>query len=161
MNICIFAGTFDPITKGHEYIVNECLKIFDKVVVGVGINDKKTPYFSVAERVGLIKKLFEGKNVEVMNYSSYTVDFAKKVGAKTTVRGIRNATDREYEQKMADFNKNLDSTLQTMFMPVPKEISVYSSSIVRENIKEKKSIKEFIPDKIYKDVMELINRKKG
>lgn len=159
MNICIFAGTFDPITKGHEYIVNECLKNFDKVVIGVGINKDKTPYFSVEERVGLIKKLFEGKNVEVEHYTTYTVDFAKKVGAKTTVRGIRNAVDVEYEQKMADFNKSLDKSIQTTFITVPKEISKVSSTIVRENIQNKKSIKEFIPEKIYKDVMELIKRK--
>ena len=94
MKTCVFAGTFDPFTNGHEFIVNKCLDIFDRVIIAVGVNVDKKPMFTTRQRVNAIKSVFaDNKKVKVYSFSGMLVDFMKNKGVTVTVRGLRNADD--------------------------------------------------------------------
>ena len=108
MKTCVFAGTFDPFTNGHEYIVNKCLEMFDKVIVAIGVNVDKTPLFTEQERINAIRKVYQDNaRVEVLTYSGMLVDFMKEKGVKITVRGFRNQDDYKYETTMAHYNQDM------------------------------------------------------
>ena len=101
MRTCVFAGTFDPFTKGHEFIVEKCLDIFDRVIIAVGVNVDKKPMFSTRHRVNAIKSVYAGeKKVKVFSFSGMLTDFMKEKGVTVTVRGLRNADDYKYETTM-------------------------------------------------------------
>ncbi len=146
-HIAFFSGSFDPFTRGHESIVRRALQLFDEVVVGIGINPNKTPMMSVDDRVAWIESVFEGEpKVKVISYSGLTVDAAKSVGATCIVRGVRNAKDFEYEQGMAEYNRNA-AGLETVMLPaLPAECEI-SSTEVRRLIAEGGDLTAFLPSK--------------
>ena len=146
MTKCVFAGTFDPFTIGHLYVVEECLKQYDKVVVALGINTEKTPYFSREERLNLLKEAFKNnKKVEVVFFEGLLVDFMKKNDIYTTVRGIRDNKDLEYEKIMSRNNRNFWEKANTEFVFVTGETSKISSTWVRELVKQGKDASQYIP----------------
>lgn len=156
MKTCVFAGTFDPITTGHEYVIKKCLTVFDKVVIAVGVNKAKNPLFSQAERVALIKSVFEDESrVEVCEFDGMLVDFMKEKGITVNVRGIRNEDDYKYETTMARYNLDMYPELLTMYIPTPVELEYVSSSAVRNIIELNSDCSKYIP----KAVMEFINLK--
>lgn len=154
MKTCVFAGTFDPFTQGHEYVVDKCLEIFDKVVIAVGVNVSKQPFFSIDERVQIIKATFDGDDrVEVCTYSGMLVDFMREKGILTTVRGIRNQDDYKYETTMAQYNQDMYKDCITLYIPTPLSLAHVSSSAMRNIISLKGDVSSYVPKKS----VELIN----
>ena len=129
----IYAGSFDPITHGHEDLVRRSLSFVDKLVVAVATNVAKQPLFTLDERMQFIREsVGEDPRVEVRQFQGLLVDFARDVGARLIIRGLRAVSDFEYEYQMALMNRHLQSELETVFM-VPSLDSTYiSSSLVRE-----------------------------
>ena len=117
MKIAVFAGTFDPVTKGHEYVVNKSLESFDKVFVVIADNANKTPLFSLDDRRNFLEKTFANNDrVEIFVHHGLMMDFMKEKGLIHYVRGIRNSSDLPYEKKMLDFNKSIYPDLNTEFI---------------------------------------------
>lgn len=128
----VFAGTFNPFTIGHKSIVERGLKLFDRIIVAVGVNLDKVSDETAEERCAVIRKVFEGnKGVEVMSYSGLTADFVARTGASAILRGVRNVTDFEYERNLADINLNVLG-VETCFLLSLPEYSYISGSMVRE-----------------------------
>lgn len=143
----LFAGTFDPFTKGHHALVLRALAIFDKVIVAVGRNMGKKCLFSVEQRVEAIEKLYAAdKRVEVMAYDGLTMDLAKEIGATALLRGVRNTKDFEYEREIADVNFRIGGIETVLLMSEPEHASI-SSSIVRELMNYGKDVTALLPDR--------------
>lgn len=145
--IAIFPGSFDPFTIGHENILTRALKIFDEVVVGVGINGSKQSMHTPEERIAHIKELYAGNpRVSVEAYNDLTTDFAKRKGATFVVRGVRSTKDYEYEMNIADINRQLTG-IETVILFAEPAVAGISSSIVRELMRFNKDVTQFIPQK--------------
>ncbi|HYY62193.1 MAG TPA: pantetheine-phosphate adenylyltransferase [Burkholderiales bacterium] len=133
MRIAIYAGSFDPITRGHEDLVARSLEFVDRLIVGVATNVAKQPLFTVSERVELIRAALNNESrVEVRQFSGLLVDFAREVKAKLLIRGLRAVSDFEYEYQMALMNRHLSSGLETVFMVPSLDTTYISASLVRE-----------------------------
>jgi pantetheine-phosphate adenylyltransferase len=134
-NTAICAGSFDPPTDGHINIVERGLKIFDKIIVAVAINTTKQLIFTPQERVEMLKEIFrEWDNVEVDAFEGLLVDYAKKRGVHTILRGLRTMEDYEYESQMALANKTLDPEVEILYMMTEGKYAHLSSSIIKEII---------------------------
>ncbi|MFO1349756.1 MAG: pantetheine-phosphate adenylyltransferase [Gammaproteobacteria bacterium] len=134
MNVtAIYPGTFDPITKGHIDLVERGARMFSKIIVAVAPNPGKNPMFTLEERVVLARSVLgHMSNVEVRSFSGLLVNFAKTVGAKVIVRGLRAVSDFEYEFQLAAMNRRLQPEIETMFLTPAEQYSFLSSSMVRE-----------------------------
>jgi pantetheine-phosphate adenylyltransferase len=134
VRVAIYAGSFDPITRGHDDLVNRSLEFVDRVVVAVATNVAKQPLFSVEERVELIRATLHDRaaRVEVRQFSGLLVDFAREVGAQLLIRGLRAVSDFEYEYQMALMNRHLSPGLETVFMVPSLDTTYISASLVRE-----------------------------
>jgi len=130
--VAVYPGSFDPITKGHEDLIQRSLGFVDKVVVAVAVNVAKQPLFSLDERVALIRQCVGDKRVEVQSFDGLLVEFAKKTGATVIVRGLRAVSDFEYEFQMALMNRNLGPEIETVFLVPAFDLTYLSSSLVRE-----------------------------
>ena len=131
--IGLFPGSFDPFTRGHQAIVEESLRIFDKVIIAIGYNTAKRGMLTAEARKALIERVYENNpRVEVTTYTSLTGDEARRMGATTMIRSIRNATDFEYERNLDRINRELYPDLHTIFIIAPTEVEHISSSLVRE-----------------------------
>lgn len=145
MKTAVFPGSFDPFTIGHANIVARALPLFDKVVIGVGVNESKKPLYPPAERVDFISRLYNDEpRVEVMAYDDLTIDFARRVGAGFIVRGLRSVKDFEYERDVAAMNKRLGG-LETVLLLTEPQHAAISSSVVRELIKYGRDVRDFLP----------------
>jgi pantetheine-phosphate adenylyltransferase len=133
MRIAIYAGSFDPITRGHEDLIMRSLAYVDRLIVAVAQNSSKTPLFSVKERVDMIREtVLDEKRVEVKSFDGLLVDFAQSVGAKLIIRGLRAVSDFEYEYQMALMNRHLAPSLEIVFMVPSLDTTYISASMVRE-----------------------------
>jgi len=132
--IALFAGSFDPFTRGHEDIVLRGLKVFDEIVIAIGYNSQKsTRYFPIEFMVGKINETFKGNpSITVITYSELTAELAKKMGAKYLLRGLRNTTDFEYENSVAQVNRHLNADLESVFLITSPQFASISSTIIRE-----------------------------
>lgn len=130
--IAIYAGSFDPITRGHEDLIRRSLAFVDTLVVAVAINSAKQPLFSVEERLRFITDSVDDKRVTVGQFDGLLVDYAREVGAVLSIRGLRAVADFEYEYQMALMNRHLHKGLETVFMVPGIDLTYVSSSIVRE-----------------------------
>ena len=128
----VYPGSFDPITKGHEDLIQRSLGFVDRIVVAVAVNVAKQPLFSFEERVALIRECVPDKRVEVQSFDGLLVEFAKRVGATVIVRGLRAVSDFEYEFQMALMNRNLGPHIETVFLVPAFDLTYLSSSLVRE-----------------------------
>ena len=141
----LFAGTFDPYTRGHHALVERALAMFDKVVVAVGRNLGKNCMFSLEERVSAIEKVYAGNDrVSVAVYDTLTMDFARSVGTVALLRGVRSVKDFEYERDIADVNLRLGGMDTVLLISEPEYASV-SSSVVRELMKYGKDVSALLP----------------
>jgi len=157
---CVFAGTFDPPTTGHEKVVKNCLKMFDEVVIAVMVNPEKTPYLSENERISLLKKLFsDEKRVKIRSFSGAAVDLLEEENTPFYVRGVRNTVDFEYENANFFANKKLKKDLITVYLPAEQEDLHISSSLVRNSVKFKKDYSDYIPEKIRENLSEILESK--
>ncbi len=130
----IYPGSFDPITRGHEDMIERASKVFDHVIIALGqSDDKKKQLFSLDERIELIKKsCTKIRNVHVHSYQALTVDFAKKMGASFILRGLRSESDYSYEVQRALMNQSIDKNIETIFMASSPQYSFISSTLVKE-----------------------------
>ena len=145
MKIGIFVGSFDPLTIGHDSIVRRALPLFDKVVIGVGVNERKKCMLSVGERTERIARLYADEpKIEVKAYNDLTIDFARREGAEYIIKGVRSVKDFEYERKQADINRRL-SSIETILFYAEPQLEGISSSVVRELKHFGRDITEFLP----------------
>jgi pantetheine-phosphate adenylyltransferase len=145
MKIAVFAGTFDPFTIGHQDIVNRALPLFDKIIIAIGMNEEKKPLFSLEERIEIINKsFFNHKKIIVETYTGLTGEFCKKINAQCLLRGIRNAIDFQYENDLAQANKEIFG-LETVFFITKPTLSHVSSSLVKELYKNKGNYLNYLP----------------
>lgn len=148
MKIGVYPGSFDPITNGHLDIISRSLKLFDKVIILVAINSNKKSIFTVEERLKMIKDATKGSNVEVDFTSGLTVNYAKKVGAKHLIRGLRAVSDFEYEFKIAAGNEFVDDGIDMIFFMSHKDNTFISSSTINELYKNGVDITPLVPKSV-------------
>ena len=145
--ILVYPGSFDPITNGHLDIIVRAACFCDKLIVAVGSNESKKPAFTVEERIDLIKaSIGKNENIEVTGFTGLLADFAKKVGARAVIKGLRAMSDFEYEFQMALLNKKLEPGLETLFMMTSVQYSFLSSSAVKEIARNGGCIDGLVPD---------------
>ncbi len=156
--VAIFPGSFDPFTIGHAAVVEQALRLFDRVVVAVGFNSAKGSFISVENRLALIGDLYaEQDRVEVTSYQGLTVDFARSVGAVAIVRGVRSTIDFEYERSLASINSRLDEDIVTVVLYSPAELADISSNVVRELYSYGHDVNDLLPQGV--KIEKYINKK--
>ncbi len=147
--IAVFPGSFDPITKGHESIIRRALPLFDQIVVAIGENSEKKSFFPIEKRLDWIKAVFKDESrISVARYSGLTVDFCKQVDAKYILRGLRTSADFEFERSIGQINKNLNSSIETVFLLTTPEHTALNSSIVRDILRNGGDASQFVPDAV-------------
>jgi len=147
MKIAVFAGSFDPITRGHESIIRRSLPLFDEIIVAIGVNVDKTGYFPIESRLKWIRDVFKDiPAISVESYNGLKEDFCKEKKAGYLIRGLRTSADFEFERSVAQVNSRLNPELETVFMLTLPEHVMITSSIVREVHKHGGDIRQFIPD---------------
>ena len=156
MKVCVFAGTFDPITIGHTFVIEKCLEMFDKVIVALGVNQDKSPMFDLTARKKMIELAVNSDRVEIASFDGMLVDFMKKNGIKVNVRGIRDIDDYKYETTMERFNRDMYNEMTTIYIPTPKELVHISSSAIRTILSMGADASEYLP----KSVCEFISAEK-
>jgi len=151
--ICLFPGTFDPLTLGHVDIINRALPLFDKIVVGIGSNVAKAPMFSAEQRVAWIEEIYkDDPRVKGAYYEGLTVHYCKKIHARFILRGIRYVSDFEYEKTIADANRTLDNSIETIFLTGEPKYTSVASTIVRDIIRNGGDASHFLPKVVYKSI---------
>ncbi len=146
MRIALFPGSFDPITIAHVDILKRALPLFDKIVVGIGLNSSKQSYLSGEKREEIVKSVFaDSPKVEVQLYEGLTVDFCKEINATYMVRGIRSVGDFEYERAIAQINQTMMPEMETIFILSKPEYSAISSTIVRDILRNHGDVSPFLP----------------
>ncbi len=147
--IAVFPGSFDPFTIGHESIVRRGLQLFDRIIVAIGTNTEKSEYFPLEQRLEWIRKVFADEpRIEVAAYSSLTVDFCRRVGARFLLRGLRTAADFEYERAIAQVNRAMEKEIEVVFLLTLPEHTFINSTLVREVIRYGGDASKFLPDEI-------------
>ena len=153
MRICLFPGTFDPITYGHMDIIDRSLRLFDKLVIGIGVNANKQPMFSAEQRVAWIKNIYcKEPKVDCVTYDGLTVECCKRLGATYILRGIRYVSDFEYEKAIADMNRSLDGGIETIFLTCLPQYTSVASTLVRDVIRNGGDITQFVPDVVLQSI---------
>jgi len=152
----VYAGSFDPLTMGHLHMIREGARLFDEVIVAVGVNPGKKYTFTLDERLVLLKKCIAGlKNVRLGHFENkFLVEYAREVGAHYVLRGIRNAHDFEFERTMRQVNGDIDPQIATVFLMPPRELSEVSSSFVKGLVGPKgwpRVVKPYLPAPIYRE----------
>ena len=146
MKIALFPGSFDPVTKAHVDILKRSVSLFDKVVVGIGLNSSKPSFLSAETRKKMLEAVFaEDPKVEVMVYEGLTIEFCKKINAAYMIRGIRTVSDFEYEKAIAQMNHALVPEIESIFIVSKPGYSSISSTIVRDILRYNGDVSQFIP----------------
>lgn len=144
--IAIYPGTFDPLTNGHLSILNRSLKIFDKLIVAILINPKKTPLFSLEERIAMMKEVLGDKgNIEIDSFNGLLVDYAVSKGANVIVRGLRALSDFEFEFQLALMNRKLNREVESVFLMTDYKWFYISSTIIKEAASLNGNISGLVP----------------
>ena len=151
--ICLVPGTFDPVTLGHVDIINRAIPLFDKIVVGVGLNASKAPMFTPEQRMQWRKEIYKDEErVEGAVYEGLTIDYCRKIGAHFILRGIRYVSDFEYEKTIADANRTLDRSIETIFLTGEPKYTSVASTIVRDIIRNGGNASPFLPDIVFQSI---------
>ena len=144
--ICLFPGTFDPVTLGHIDIIDRALPLFDKLVIGIGSNVNKVPMFSDEQRLQWVREIYKNNSkVEAIVYNGLTVECCKTVGANFILRGIRYVNDFEYEKAIADMNRSLDGHVETIFLTCLPQFTSVASTLVRDVLRNGGDVSQFLP----------------
>jgi pantetheine-phosphate adenylyltransferase len=147
--ICLFPGTFDPVTLGHTDIIDRALPLFDKLVIGIGRNINKVPMFSEQQRLQWVRDIYKGNpKVDAVIYEGLTVECCKQVGANFILRGIRYVNDFEYEKAIADMNRSLENNIETIFLTCLPQYTSVASTLVRDVLKNGGDVSRFLPDEV-------------
>lgn len=153
MKIALFPGSFDPVTKAHVDILKRSLPLFDKVIIGIGLNSTKAAYLSIEKRKEMLSVVFANEpKVEVQTYEGLTVEFCKKIKASHMIRGIRTVSDFEYEKAIAQMNHALAPDIESIFIVSKPGYSSISSTIVRDIMRNNGDVSQFLP----KEAVDLI-----
>ena len=146
MKIALFPGSFDPVTKAHVDILKRSVSLFDKVIVGIGLNSSKPSFLSSETRKKMLEAVFvDEPRVEVQVYEGLTVEFCKKINATYMIRGIRTVSDFEYEKAIAQMNHALVPEIESIFIVSKPGYSSISSTIVRDILRNHGDVSQFIP----------------
>ena len=149
MRIAVFPGSFDPITSGHVDIVRRAIPLFDRIVVAIGENTQKTYLFPLAQRLAWLKEVFEDyPTISIDHYEGLTAHFCRQINAQYMIRGLRNASDFDYEKTISQINSIVVDHLETVFLISQPQFSHISSTIVREIIKGGGDANQFVPSQI-------------
>lgn len=160
MTTAICPGSFDPVTLGHIDIITRASKLFDKVIVAVLVNMEKKPWFTIGERIDLLKKATAGiPNVEIAGFDGLLVDFARQNGASAIVKGLRAVSDFEYEFQMALTNRKLSPETETLFLTTSSENMYLSSSTVKQVGLWGGDISPFVPDCVHDEILMRIRQR--
>jgi pantetheine-phosphate adenylyltransferase len=147
--VAVYTGTFDPVHLGHLDIIQRGSRLFDRLIVGVGINPDKATLFSIAERVELLRAVVSCyRNVEVQPFTGLAVRFVRDAGARIMIRGLRTLSDMEYEFTMSLMNLHLDPAIETVFLMAKEEFSHVSSSLLRQIAALGGDLSKFLPDPV-------------
>ncbi|MBE9583541.1 pantetheine-phosphate adenylyltransferase [Mucilaginibacter sp. JRF] len=146
MNIALFPGSFDPVTKAHVDIVKRSVGLFDKVYIGIGVNSSKQSFLSIEKRQEMLRAVFADQaKINIVAYEGLTVDFCRSIDANYMIRGIRTVSDFEYEKAIAQMNHTLAPDIESIFIVSKPGHSAISSTIVRDVLRHGGDISQFIP----------------
>ena len=150
MRICLFPGSFDPITLGHVNVIERALGLFDKLVIGIGTNAAKQAMFSLEQRMEWMNQVFAHEpKIEIAAYEGLTIDFCRKINAQYILRGIRYVNDFEYERAIADMNHSLAPEIETIFLTSAAMHASISSTLVRDVIRNAGDASQFLPKEVH------------
>ncbi|MGG9971868.1 pantetheine-phosphate adenylyltransferase [Ferruginibacter sp. SUN002] len=151
--VCLFPGTFDPVTLGHIDIINRALPLFDKLIIGIGRNVNKTPMFSEEQRLQWVKDIYKDQpKVDAVLYDGLTVNCCKSVGANFILRGIRYVNDFEYEKAIADMNRSIEGHIETIFLTCLPQFTSVASTLVRDVYKNGGDVSQFLPEVVNQSI---------
>lgn len=154
MRIAVFPGSFDPIHIGHVDIIQRAMPMFDRIIIGIGVNTQKKYLFPVELRQSWIKDIFAYENkIQVMTYEGLTVEFCRQQNAHYILRGLRTSADFEFERAIGQMNQALHRDIETVFLLSNPSLSMISSSIVRDILVNKGDVSQFVPEEIEDRVM--------
>ncbi|GAA0552017.1 pantetheine-phosphate adenylyltransferase [Chitinophaga japonensis] len=153
MRICVFPGTFDPITLGHTDVIDRALDLFDELIIAIGVNASKVPMFPLEQRLQWIRDIYRHEpRIKAAAYEGLTVDFCKKMQARFILRGIRYVSDFEYEKAIADVNRAMDNSLETIFLTCTPQYTSIASTLVRDIIRNKGDVSQFLPAEVLRTI---------
>ena len=153
MRTALFPGTFDPITIGHQDIIERALPLFDRLIIGIGRNAGKASMFSEEIRLQWVRDIYANEpRVSSLIYEGLTVDCCKKAGANFIIRGIRYVNDFEYEKAIADMNRSLDNNIETVFLTCLPQFTSVASTLVRDVIRNGGQVSQFLPEVVAKAI---------
>ena len=157
--VAVYPGTFDPITLGHLDVIQRAAQLFDEVVVAVAVSSRKSPLFSVEERVSMcLEAVANLTNVKVSLLEGLTVDFARQQKANYIVRGVRSIADVDYELQIATMNQDMAPDIETIFLPTSKKYANVSATILREIMQfDVERLKLFVPQNVYEKIKDNSN----
>jgi pantetheine-phosphate adenylyltransferase len=151
--ICLFPGTFDPVTLGHVDIIRRAMPLFDQIVVGIGINISKQPMFTAEQRLDWIHDIFKGESKVIgAIYDGLTIRYCREIGARFILRGIRYVSDFEYEKTIADANRAMDPEIETIFLTGEPKYTSVASTIVRDILRNGGDARPFLPEAVFQSL---------
>ncbi len=160
----VYAGSFDPLTLGHLWMIEQGAKLFDRFVAAIGINPDKKFTFSLEDRLEMVRestRIYPNVVVEAFSHQ-FLIHYAESMGANYVLRGIRSASDYEYERGMRNINGDLNSKITTLFLMPPRDISEISSSMVKGLIGPdgwQKIVKQYVPEPVFRRILKSVNGK--
>lgn len=147
--IAIFPGSFDPVTIGHESVVRRASRLFDQIIIMIGYNANKAPFFPLEQRVRWLNQVFEDDpSISVDTFQGLTIDFCRKVGARYILRGLRTSADFEFERAIAQINKQMYTEIETVFLLTLPEHTPVNSTIVRDILMHGGDVSRFLPKRL-------------
>ena len=157
MKVCIYPGTFDPITHGHLDVLERACRIFDRVIIAIAENRGKDPFFSAEKRLQLVNENLERfPTAKAMVFQGLLIDFAKEQGASVIIRGLRAVSDFEFEFQMANMNRHLGPDIETILVMTKEGYNYTSSTLVKQVAEYGADVREFVPENVYQALKERV-----
>lgn len=151
--ICLFPGTFDPVTLGHTDIIDRALDLFDQVVIGIGVNATKVPMYPVEQRIQWLQEIYKDQpKVKVVAYEGLTIKYCESIGSRYILRGIRSFADFEYEKAIAEVNRIMDPNIETFFLNSSPNVGTVASTLVRDVIRNGGDVSRLVPAAVLQSV---------